>query len=294
MRLCYVVVRPPDAFPIEIGALLLPSATESAGNVSGQARFALLLGSLSACPVEPAWLPAAALCAGAEVGQIEVEGSGFAEDNRSVSDVVANLLVSALYRPELVGGLHLRVAAVLAAPLIQRSYAFEALDGRTGPCSACRSSRAGWNSGSPCNSERLLRSQDNRALRARPNGGRCTSVARDRIAMLFLATIRAGLSDSRGTAVSFEVPLPRAGRAVSARDSAEGRPPPTFAEVFEGYAAYVLGLLPRLRVPAADVQDVAQEVFLAIAQGLAALRAALLGEDLGVRHLPAQGERPPA
>jgi RNA polymerase sigma-70 factor, ECF subfamily len=92
-------------------------------------------------------------------------------------------------------------------------------------------------------------------------------VARDRVAMLFLATIRAGLSDSRGTAVSFEVPLPRAGRAVSARDSAEARPP-TFAEVFEGYAAYVLGLLPRLRVPAADVQDVAQEVFLAIAQGL--------------------------
>lgn len=69
--------------------------------------------------------------------------------------------------------------------------------------------------------------------------------------------------------MSFEVPLPSAGGAarVRARDAAE----PctfTFEEVFAAYAAYVLGLLSRLRVPAADVQDVAQEVFLAIAQGL--------------------------
>jgi RNA polymerase sigma-70 factor (ECF subfamily) len=45
-------------------------------------------------------------------------------------------------------------------------------------------------------------------------------------------------------------------------------PAPSFAEVFEAYAAYVLRLLTRLRVADADVQDVAQEVFLAIAQGL--------------------------
>ncbi len=63
------------------------------------------------------------------------------------------------------------------------------------------------------------------------------------------------------------MPLPRAERAADLCDAA-GPPAPTFAEVFDGYAAYVLGLLPRLRVPAADVQDVAQEVFLAIAQGL--------------------------
>lgn len=61
--------------------------------------------------------------------------------------------------------------------------------------------------------------------------------------------------------------MPSAGRAASVRDSAAARPL-TFEAVFEAYAAYVLGLLSRLRVPAADVPDVAQEVFLAIAQGL--------------------------
>lgn len=128
-----VGLRAPGAFPIEVGGSLLPSSIETAGNVSGRARFALLLGSLSACPVEPEWLRASALCGGAEIGQLEVEASGFAEDNRSVSDLVANLLLSALYRPELAAGIHLRVAAVLAVPLIQRSYGFEALDGTDAP-----------------------------------------------------------------------------------------------------------------------------------------------------------------
>jgi RNA polymerase sigma-70 factor (ECF subfamily) len=39
---------------------------------------------------------------------------------------------------------------------------------------------------------------------------------------------------------------------------------PTFAEAFAAYAPYVLGLLRRLGVAAADVEDVAQEVFLVI------------------------------
>jgi RNA polymerase sigma-70 factor (ECF subfamily) len=39
--------------------------------------------------------------------------------------------------------------------------------------------------------------------------------------------------------------------------------------VFEQYAGYVLALLPRLGVPASDVDDVAQEVFLVIHRSLA-------------------------
>jgi RNA polymerase sigma-70 factor (ECF subfamily) len=38
----------------------------------------------------------------------------------------------------------------------------------------------------------------------------------------------------------------------------------TFAELFERFAPYVLGLVRRLGVPDADVEDVAQEVFLAV------------------------------
>ncbi len=128
-----VLVRPPEVFPFEIGGLLLPSAIENAGDIRGQARFALLLASLTACPIEPAWLPASAMCAGAEVGQLQVEASGFAEDNVSVDDVVANALLSALYRPEIVSGFHFRFAVALAVPLVQRSYAFEALDGTDTP-----------------------------------------------------------------------------------------------------------------------------------------------------------------
>lgn len=42
----------------------------------------------------------------------------------------------------------------------------------------------------------------------------------------------------------------------------------SFADVFEAHAAYVLGLLRRLGVAAADVEDVAQDVFIAIHQKL--------------------------
>jgi len=43
---------------------------------------------------------------------------------------------------------------------------------------------------------------------------------------------------------------------------------PSFAEVFQAQAAYVLGLLARLGVAAADVDDMAQEVFIVIHQKL--------------------------
>jgi len=42
----------------------------------------------------------------------------------------------------------------------------------------------------------------------------------------------------------------------------------SFVDVFQNHAAYVLGLLRRLGVSPADVEDVAQEVFLAIHAGL--------------------------
>jgi RNA polymerase sigma-70 factor, ECF subfamily len=46
--------------------------------------------------------------------------------------------------------------------------------------------------------------------------------------------------------------------------------PPEFREVFRAHAPHVLGLLRRLGVAAADVDDVAQEVFMGIHAGLPA------------------------
>lgn len=43
---------------------------------------------------------------------------------------------------------------------------------------------------------------------------------------------------------------------------------PTFADVFQTHAAYVLGLLGRLGVAAGDIEDVAQDVFVTIHQKL--------------------------
>jgi RNA polymerase sigma-70 factor (ECF subfamily) len=61
----------------------------------------------------------------------------------------------------------------------------------------------------------------------------------------------------------------RAPAAVSGEASAAGLgTTPGFEPVFEEFAPYVLRVLPRLGVCARDVDDVAQEVFLAIHRGL--------------------------
>jgi RNA polymerase sigma-70 factor, ECF subfamily len=89
--------------------------------------------------------------------------------------------------------------------------------------------------------------------------------------MSFSATIAPGSGDPRTAAVSRQTWTDRSATALAgaAEGGARAASVPAFAAVFESYASYVLGLLPRLGLPEADVQDVAQEVFLAIAQGLA-------------------------
>lgn len=52
------------------------------------------------------------------------------------------------------------------------------------------------------------------------------------------------------------------------RGEVEGSTAPSFAQVFQTHAAYVLGLLGRLGVPSADIEDVAQDVFVTIHQKL--------------------------
>jgi hypothetical protein len=124
----YVLIAPPSGWTFQAGAQIWPARTATAQDAPGRARFDLMLGSIALCPFEPTFVRALALCGGAEIGRLRVEPSGFASRNRATSDVVVNLLALALWRPQLVGSLHLRAALALDLPLVQHSYTFQTLD----------------------------------------------------------------------------------------------------------------------------------------------------------------------
>jgi RNA polymerase sigma-70 factor (ECF subfamily) len=71
------------------------------------------------------------------------------------------------------------------------------------------------------------------------------------------ASSRSGAQVSRASQEPRATPLP-------------AEVPLDFAQIFNGYAGYVLGLLRRLGVRAADAQDVAQEVFVVVHRRLPA------------------------
>ena len=127
-------ITPPGMWPIELGAAsFLERTVDAGGGVAGQAGFKLVLASVTACPWQPAWLPALAFCVGAELGRLHVEPSGFAELQPSSDDFVANLLGTAVLRAPIVAGLYVRVALLLALPLIQRGYSFQTPAGTSEP-----------------------------------------------------------------------------------------------------------------------------------------------------------------
>jgi hypothetical protein len=121
----HVQITPPGVWPFELGAATFLERTEQADMHAGEARFKLMLASLTVCPWQPPALPGLALCAGAELGQLRVEPSGFAVLQPASKDLVANLLGTAVLRATIVAGLYLRTALVLALPLVQRGYAYQ-------------------------------------------------------------------------------------------------------------------------------------------------------------------------
>jgi hypothetical protein len=122
----HLQVTPPDMWPIELGAAsFLERTVQARGGVAGQASFRLVVASVTVCPWQPAWLRALAICGGAELGRLRVEPSEFAELQPSSNDFVANLLGAAVLRAPIVAGLYLRVALLLALPLIQHGYGYQ-------------------------------------------------------------------------------------------------------------------------------------------------------------------------
>ncbi|HMJ10046.1 MAG TPA: hypothetical protein VK524_01510 [Polyangiaceae bacterium] len=126
----FVSITAPGAWPFELGVVVLPGYRVAAADELGEARFSLLAGSLSLCPFQPAWLHALAICLGGEVGRLRGEPSGFAWGEVARNDLIASLTGRARWQPELTRALHLRLAVLLALPLIQRTYTFQAPDGR--------------------------------------------------------------------------------------------------------------------------------------------------------------------
>jgi hypothetical protein len=122
----HVQITPPGVWPIELGAATFLERTVQAGDmVSGEARFKLMVATLTVCPWQPEAVPALAFCAGTELGQLRVEPSGFAVLQPTSKDLVANLLAAAVMRAPIVAGLYLRAAVLLALPLVQRGYAYQ-------------------------------------------------------------------------------------------------------------------------------------------------------------------------
>jgi hypothetical protein len=125
----HVQIVPPGIWPIELGATtLLERTVQASAGVAGEASFKLALASLTVCPWQPAWLPALAFCAGAELGRLHVAPNGFAESQPTSNDLVANLLAAGVLRAPIAGGLYLRAALLLALPLVQRGYGYQTPD----------------------------------------------------------------------------------------------------------------------------------------------------------------------
>jgi hypothetical protein len=119
---------PAGAFPIEAGLVYLPSQQSRPEQGTGQASFALWLGSLAVCPLRPSSPFRFDVCLGMEVGQLRVAASGFASNNVRASDAVVNVRLGATWNLDLIGPLFMRLALFASAPLLQRNYTYRATD----------------------------------------------------------------------------------------------------------------------------------------------------------------------
>ena len=125
----HVAITPPSAWPLEAGLVFFPAKTERHARASGDVRFELHAASLALCPWQPEWLRALAVCAGAEVGRLQVVSRGFVGGDITANDAVASVMGSARVRVRIAGALHLRAALVVAVPLAQHRYTVETDDG---------------------------------------------------------------------------------------------------------------------------------------------------------------------
>jgi hypothetical protein len=119
---------PRALFPIELGAMHYFASASRASGAAGTVELELTALRLAGCPWT-LFAPQLRACVGVEVGVLSADPEGFAVTARASRDFVVNVELGALYRPQLLGGLHLRLGVFAGVPLAQRAFVYEAPDG---------------------------------------------------------------------------------------------------------------------------------------------------------------------
>lgn len=122
----YVRIFPRGLVPFEAGFAHYFVGTEPVEE-GGSVDFELTTGSLTACP----WTffsPELRGCLGLEGGVLTAVPKGLAVTEDPSSDAVLNIVLAAVYRPRIVGPLHLRLGVLVGVPLLQHEFVYQAQD----------------------------------------------------------------------------------------------------------------------------------------------------------------------
>lgn len=123
----YFRIFPRDLIPVEAGASYYFTSREEVRE-GGSVRFELVTASLTGCP----WTVLSEDlrgCIGLEGGFLTASPSGLAVTTTRTTDPVLNILFAGIYRPQIVGPLHLRAALTVGVPILQHEFLYQARDG---------------------------------------------------------------------------------------------------------------------------------------------------------------------
>lgn len=123
----YVRIFPRGLLPVEVGFAYYFVSTAAVPE-GGFVDFELVTGSLTGCP----WTLVSddlRVCVGIEGGLLTATPQGLAITEDRSTDPVLNIVVAAVYRPRIVGPLHLRAGVILGVPVLQHEFIYQAMDG---------------------------------------------------------------------------------------------------------------------------------------------------------------------
>lgn len=123
----YFRVFPRSLMPVEAGAAYYLTSTDAVPE-GGSVRFELMTVSLTGCP----WTFLSKDlrgCLGLEGGILGATPRNLAVTARRTIDPVLNIIFAAIYRPQIVGPLHLRAGLTVGVPVLQHEFLYQARDG---------------------------------------------------------------------------------------------------------------------------------------------------------------------
>ncbi len=123
----YFRVFPRNLIPVEVGAAYYLTSTDEVPQ-GGTVRFELVTASLTGCP----WTFLSEDlrgCIGLEGGFLTATPRDLAVTYNRTTEPVLNILFAAVYRPQIVGSLHLRAGLIVGVPVLQHEFLYQARDG---------------------------------------------------------------------------------------------------------------------------------------------------------------------